>query len=294
MRTLLVAAVLPLARPYALTTPARTPVACRRCASAPLLDATAESETALSMPPESFQILLENAAASTDAAIADGQNLIEVEFPPLPVSKLEDSSLSAYDILSANLQFALTYIKQLEKKADGSPRKVALTLPDASERSRALQFFGDEEPWPGTKLWSLNGGDKAADEGFMALFGSAFKQGSGAVVAAEWADMHLIIGASCQELPAIQKLAELSPSTPLVCFNLKVRARMRALRAVVARRHMSRAISASAAAFATHVYCANAHHVCVCVCYHSWTCCAAIWGFPPFPRRTCTTTSSRV
>ncbi len=56
----------------------------------------------------------------------------------------------------------------------------------------------------------------------MALFGSLFKQGSGKVVAAEWADMHLIVGASCQELPAIQRLAELAPDKPLVCFNLKL------------------------------------------------------------------------
>ncbi len=37
----------------------------------------------------------------------------------------------------------------------------------------------------------------------MALFGSLFKQGSGDVRPAEWADMHLVLGASCQELPAI-------------------------------------------------------------------------------------------
>jgi len=34
--------------------------------------------------------------------------------------------------------------------------------------------------------------------------------------------MHLIVGASAQELPAIQKLAELAPTKPLVCFNLKL------------------------------------------------------------------------
>jgi hypothetical protein len=56
----------------------------------------------------------------------------------------------------------------------------------------------------------------------MAFFGSIFKQGSGEVQAAEWADMHIVVGASCQELPAIQKLAELAPGKPLICFNLKL------------------------------------------------------------------------
>jgi len=213
-------ALLPLARAYALLSPARAPtVSPHRCAT-PLLEAAAEPVT--SMPPDSFQLLLDQAAASTEAAIADGQLLIEVEFPPVPVSKLEDSSLSAYDILSANLQFALEYVKRLEKDASGVPKKVALTLPDAAERTRAAKFFGDSEPWPGMQLWSLNGADKAAEEGPMAFFGSIFKQGSGAVQPAEWADMHLIVGASCQELPAIQRLAELTPGKPLVCFNLKL------------------------------------------------------------------------
>ena len=34
--------------------------------------------------------------------------------------------------------------------------------------------------------------------------------------------MHLIIGASAQELPAIQRLAELEPTKPIICFNLKL------------------------------------------------------------------------
>ena len=93
------------------------------------------------------------------AAIADGQTLLEIEFPPLPISKLEDSSLSAYDILSANLQFSLEFVKRLGlDPATGAPRKVALTLADAAERRRATQFFGDDEPYPGAdgleKLWN--------------------------------------------------------------------------------------------------------------------------------------------
>jgi len=176
------------------------------------------------MPPDSFQILLEEAVTATEAAVADGSLLIEVEFPPVPISKLEDSSLSAYDILQANLQFAVEFVKRLSKdEATGAPKKIALTLPDSAERQRATKFFGAEEPYPGMRLWSLNGGAETPEEfSPMALFGSIFKQGSGQVVAAEWADMHMIIGASCQELPAIAKLAELAPNKPLLCFNLKL------------------------------------------------------------------------
>lgn len=185
--------------------------------------ATATTTDTFSLPPDSFLTLLEQAAASADLAIADGNKLLEVEFPPVPVSKLDDSSLSAYDILSANLNFVIEFVKRLKPDPSKGPRKVALTLPDSAERQRAAKYFGDDEPWTGTRLWSLNGGDEKAEEfSPMALFGSLFKQGSGKVVAAEWADMYVIVGASCQELPAIQRLSELAPNAPIVCFNLKL------------------------------------------------------------------------
>jgi hypothetical protein len=195
-------------------------------AFAPRVSTVAMSEApegSLSMPPDSFKTLLADAAASTEAAIADGSKLVEVEFPPVPVSKLEDSSLSAYDILSANLQLVIEFAKKLAPDEDG-PRQIALTLPDVAERRRAREFFGDETPWPGLTLHSLNGANADAVEGFnpLAAFGSIFKQGSGALTPAEWASMYIIVGASAQELPTIAKLADLEPNKPIVCFNLKL------------------------------------------------------------------------
>lgn len=167
--------------------------------------------------------LIDDAAASADLAMAEGAVLMEVEFPPLPVSKLEDSALSAYDILGANLNFAVEFAKRLKPKPEIGPRQIALTLADSAERQRAAKYFGDEEPRAGLRLWSLNGGDEKAEEfSPMALFGSIFKQGSGEVVPAPWADIHMIVGASAQELPAIQRLHELEPDKPIICFNLKL------------------------------------------------------------------------
>ena len=176
----------------------------------------------LSLPPESFLKLIEDCAQSTQLAMDDGNLLMEIEFPPLPTSKLEDSGLSAYDILGANLNFAVELAKRL-KPVNGAPRQIALTLPDSAERQRAVKYFGDDEPRAGLKLWSLNGGDESGGEfSPMALFGSIFKQGSGEVIPAPWADIHLIVGASAQELPAIQRLAELETTKPIICFNLKL------------------------------------------------------------------------
>jgi hypothetical protein len=180
----------------------------------------------LTLPPDSFALLLDQAANASVQAQADGTLLQEVEFPPVPISKLEDSSLSAYDILSVNLRLAVEFAKRMPMGADGLPRKIALTLPDAAEQARARKYFGDDEPWPGVRLWSLNGGDVAQDDsplGFLnRSFGSVFKQGSGEVVPADWADMQIIIGASTQELPSIRELYARAPNKLLLCFNLKL------------------------------------------------------------------------
>eukprot|EP00900_Chrysochromulina_parva_P025111 jgi/Chrpa1/7233/Chrysochromulina_OHIO_Genome00014016-RA len=186
--------------------------------------ATATKDMSMSMPPDSFKTLIADAADATDAAIAEGTKLIEIEFPPLPISKLDDSSVSSYDVLAANLQFVIEFTKKLKKDATtGLPRKVALTLPDADEQRRARKFYGDVSPWPGLTLHSLNGGDLEA-EGFnpMSAFGALFKQGTGEVTPAEWASMYIVVGASCQELPTIAALHKLEPNKPIVCFNLKL------------------------------------------------------------------------
>jgi hypothetical protein len=181
------------------------------------------SSADLSLPPESFLKLIEDAVAAAQLAMDDGCLLMEIEFPPLPTSKLEDTALSAYDILGANLGFAVEFAKRLKPIPNGGPRQIALTLADSAERTRASEYYGDDEPRAGLRLWSLNGGDEKAEEfSPMALFGALFKQGTGEVTPAPWADMHLIIGASAQELPAIQRLAELEPTKPIICFNLKL------------------------------------------------------------------------
>ena len=46
-----------------------------------------------SLPPDSFLELIEHAAESTRLAIAEGSRLLEVEFPPLPVSQLDEPGL---------------------------------------------------------------------------------------------------------------------------------------------------------------------------------------------------------
>ena len=194
-------------------------------ASAPTATAaTPNDATTTTMPPDSFRDLIDQVAQSINEAVANGQYLMEVEFPPLPVSKLEDSALSSYDITGANLQLALELSKRLLRPggvANGG--EVALTLPDIPERRRAAEFLGvrdDQEPAESVRMWSLTGG--GSEPQITDFFAGIFKQGAGAVTAAPWSSLNLIVGVSCQELPAIRELARLQPTVPLVCFNLKL------------------------------------------------------------------------
>jgi len=182
---------------------------------------------AASLPPDSFLELVEHAAESTRLAISEGSMLIEVEFPPLPVSQLDEPSLSAYDVLSSNLRLCVEYCKKLSRPGQVASleggKAIAITLPDVEELRRTMEYLGDAEPWPNVRLNSL-GGDSAADRNPLeGLWSNVFKQsGGGDAVVADWAGMYVLLGASCQELPTIRKLHELQPNKPIICFNLKL------------------------------------------------------------------------
>ena len=94
------------------------PAAAASLAESGAEEAPAQPDTkpgGLSLPPSSFGALLDQAAGATAAAIRDGQLLMEVEFPPLPTSTLENTAVSSYDLLAANLQFALEFAKRRDR-----------------------------------------------------------------------------------------------------------------------------------------------------------------------------------
>lgn len=75
----------PAARPAAAVPPPPT--------AATVAPEGGTTATSASLPPDSFLELVEHAAESTRLAISEGSRLIEVEFPPLPVSQLDEPSL---------------------------------------------------------------------------------------------------------------------------------------------------------------------------------------------------------
>ena len=76
--------------------PARHAAAARSRVRAPAPRASEVAEASIaepSLPPNSFAELIKQAASAVELALVDGNTVMEVEFPPLPVSQLEDSNL---------------------------------------------------------------------------------------------------------------------------------------------------------------------------------------------------------
>lgn len=95
-------------------------------------------------PPASFFELQQDCIRSAKLAIADGFDLIEVEFPPLPANVLELDDVSAYDVAQANLKLAVDFAKGFTVEG----QKVAILLPDEDEARIAMeQYTGiDDNP----------------------------------------------------------------------------------------------------------------------------------------------------
>jgi len=191
-------------------------------------------------PPGSFFQLQADCLAATQRAIADGQTLMEVEFPPLPASVLELDDVSAYDVAQANLQLAVEYARGMVQ-GKGSIQKVAVLLPDEDEKEIAIERYTGKNRDQVTEdtynvetgvivssLRRLEAGDNRLvkpEQTFLNLFGMGDNSSAaraGAVKPMEGADMYIILVASAQELPDVEALADQVPNVPIIFYNLKL------------------------------------------------------------------------
>jgi len=69
-------------------------------------------------PPASFYQLNIAAQEAATLAIARGERLLEVEFPPLPSEVLEMDDVSAYDVAKANLRLAIDFAKIFAQRGE--------------------------------------------------------------------------------------------------------------------------------------------------------------------------------
>lgn len=201
-------------------------------AGSPATTASGAAEE-LSPPPASFEALIRQAQSSTLLAIEDGHRLVEVEFPPLPTSVLEDASSSAYDVSDANVRLAVRY-------AQGLGKRVAVLVPDRPELDRAIKVVGGrQQPYANVSLHSLTGsspvltstsagateGGENTIEGFFSRIFNIERLGKQEVTVVPDAEVYVIITVSCQELPDVERLwlkdVE-KAGKAIVMFNLKL------------------------------------------------------------------------
>mmetsp|Transcript_10064 Transcript_10064/g.30737 ORF Transcript_10064/g.30737 Transcript_10064/m.30737 type:complete len:360 (-) Transcript_10064:895-1974(-) len=168
----------------------------------------------LAPPPSTFYQAVTQAQDAAEEALKAGQRLIEVEFPPLPQDQLDSSAVGAYAVIDANLKLVVDFAKRFADQG----KRVSLALPDAAEKDRALELCNEqEEPYPNIRLGSLTDSYKGTFLDRLLTTGVEKD-----IAVRDDDDMYIVLGASCQELPDVERLAEKAGKKPIVFFNLKL------------------------------------------------------------------------
>lgn len=162
-------------------------------------------------PPSTFYQAIQQAAGAASAALAAGEKLIEVEFPPLPTSRMESSTVGAYEVLDANIQLAVDFARSFAKEG----KRIAIQFPDFVEKDRAVGNNNEmEEPVDGIRFGTLR------DDGAGSFLERIWAKPNLESAVRDDDDMFIVIGATCQELPDVEKLVEAVGDRPVVFFNL--------------------------------------------------------------------------
>lgn len=187
---------------------------------------TATGGTQLTNAPSSFLECVRLSVAASKVALEKGQKLLEVEFPPLPLDFMEDSSSSARDIADANTRWAIEFARLMSPTVG----QVTILYPDDAELKDAIRYVetGDNplkgtNPFPGVQLATARldsiGNAQSLDKIIASIFGATF---AGEVAGIPGTNLYVVVISSTQELPDIEKLHSLSPEVPIVFFNLRL------------------------------------------------------------------------
>lgn len=180
----------------------------------------------LTNAPSSFLECVRLSVTASKAALEKGQKLLEVEFPPLPLDFMEDSSSSARDIGDANTRWAIEYARLMSPTVG----KTTILYPDDAELKDAIRYVegGDNplmgtNPYPNVTLATVRtdsiANSKSLDRVIGSIFGATF---GGDVEGIAGTEMYVAVISSTQELPDLEKLHTLYPDVPIVFFNLRL------------------------------------------------------------------------
>lgn len=182
---------------------------------------TMSTSSELTEPARSFLDCVRQSAEGARLAYDNGIKLMEVEFPPLPLEYLEDSSSSARDIADANTRWAVEFAKSFSDIG-----KVSIIYPDQPELDEAIKYVdepGGAEPYTNVTLGTCRVDSiknaQSLDQVLGSIFGATI---GGTVEGIEGTAMYIALVSSTQELPDLEKLHLLNPEIPIVFFNLKL------------------------------------------------------------------------
>lgn len=177
--------------------------------------------TELSTAPTTFIECARRAAKACRIAYDDGEKLMEVEFPPLPLQYLEDSSSSARDISNANTRWAIEFAQAFTDLG-----KVSIIYPDQAELDDAIEYVDSpnlDKPYENVSLATIRSDSvknaKSLDQILFSVLGATV---GGIVEGIPGTKLYVAVVSSTQELPDLKKLHEIDPSIPIVFFNLKL------------------------------------------------------------------------
>lgn len=179
----------------------------------PNTDSIIEVQKECIPPPSTFYQAITQAQTAIAAALKDGYKLLEVEFPPLPASQLESSAVGSYDVSDANLRLAIDFASLFAKQGT----RVTLAFPDLVEKDRAVELnYESEEPMENMRFGSLKNEKKGS------FIERLWVRPEIDVAVRDDDDMFVILGASCQELPDVERLMKAAGERPVIFFNLKL------------------------------------------------------------------------
>lgn len=180
------------------------------------------STTGLTIPARTFIQSVDQASEATRKALRDGNTLIEVDFPPLPLEYLEDSSSSARDISRANTRWAI----ELGRRISPEFGRISVIFPDQAELDDAIEYVdlpGGKYPYENITLATIRADSiknaNSLDQIITSIFGATI---GGTVVGVPDTNVYVALVSSAQELTDLEKLHLLNPSIPLIFFNLKL------------------------------------------------------------------------
>jgi hypothetical protein len=184
-------------------------------------EASSEQIIGLTNPAKTFIRSVEQASNAALQAIKDGEKLLEVEFPPLPIDYLDDSSSSARDLSRANTRWAYQFAKNIASFVGN----ISIIYPDQAELDDAIEYIDQDtnNPSQNITLATIRSDSiknaVSLDQIVSSIFGATKSK---EVTPISNTKLYVAIVFSTQEIPDLEKLFQLNPTIPIVFFNLKL------------------------------------------------------------------------